>query len=97
MAEVPVATIGRARVFVDQQVAAWSEAGDLINARAAHKLTEEDTTELGAVLAGTASGRANDKEITFFKSVGNAVQDVAVAHEALAEAERLGLGVEVAL
>lgn len=97
MAEVPVATVGRARVFVDQRAAAWSEAGDLINARAAHVLTEDDTTEIGAVLAGMAAGRTSDKEITFFKSVGNAVQDVAVAQRALAEAERMGLGVEVAL
>ncbi len=97
MAEVPVATIGRARVFVDQQAAAWSEAGDLINARAAHVLIEDDTTELGAVLAGMATGRTNDNEVTFFKSVGNAVQDVAVAQRALAEAERMGLGVEVTL
>jgi ornithine cyclodeaminase len=97
MAEVPVATIGRARVFVDQQAAAWSEAGDLINARAAHVLTEDDTTEIGAVLAGAAPGRTDDQAITFFKSVGNAVQDVAVAQRALAEAARLGLGVEVAL
>jgi ornithine cyclodeaminase len=97
MAEVPVATVGRARVFVDQRAAAWSEAGDLINARAAHVLTEDGTTEIGAVLAGMATGRTDPQEITFFKSVGNAVQDVAVAQRALAAAERMGLGVEVAL
>jgi hypothetical protein len=79
MAEVPVATIGRARVFVDQRAAAWSEAGDLINARAAHVLTEDGTTEIGAVLAGMATGRTDPQESPFFKSVGNAVQDVAVA------------------
>jgi len=42
-------------------------------------------------------GRASADEITLFKSVGNAVQDVSVAREVLIQAEQLGLGVEVAL
>ena len=53
--------------------------------------------ELGEVIAGAAPGRADDAQITFFKSVGNAVQDMAVGQLALAEARRLGLGAEVAL
>nr|PZN24746.1 MAG: hypothetical protein DIU80_15405 [Chloroflexota bacterium] len=60
-------------------------------------LSDEGVRGLGAVIAGRAPGRADDAELTFFKSVGNAVQDIAVAQVALAEAERLGLGVEVAL
>jgi ornithine cyclodeaminase/alanine dehydrogenase-like protein (mu-crystallin family) len=95
MAEVPVATIARARVFVDQQLAAWAESGDLIEARKAGVLDETQTTELGAVIAGMADGRQNPDQITFFKSVGNAIQDVAVGQLAIDGAERLGLGVEV--
>jgi ornithine cyclodeaminase len=53
--------------------------------------------ELGEVIAGRAPGRADGAEITFFKSVGNAVQDMAVGQLALNEARRLGLGTEVAL
>ena len=97
MAEVPVATVARARVVVDQQLAAWQEAGDLIQARAAGALDEQHTVELGQVLAGQAPGRTSAAEITFFKSVGNAVQDLAVAQIALAEGARLGLGIEVGL
>lgn len=97
MAEVPAATVARARVVVDQRTAAWAEAGDLIQARAAGLLDERGVVELGQVIAGQAPGRTSDTEITFFKSVGNAVQDVAVAQIALAEAARLGLGTEVAL
>jgi ornithine cyclodeaminase len=52
---------------------------------------------LGQVLAGQAAGRSSAEQITFFKSVGNAVQDMAVGQIALAEARRLGLGVEVVL
>jgi ornithine cyclodeaminase/alanine dehydrogenase-like protein (mu-crystallin family) len=95
MAEVPVTAIARARVFVDQQVAAWSEAGDLIAAHTAGALNKSQTTEIGAVIAGIAPGRRSPEEITFFKSVGNAVQDLAVGQLALQEATRLGLGVEV--
>ncbi len=97
MAEVPAATIGRARVAVDQHIAAWHEAGDLIAARAAGLIDETRTVELGAIIAGRVPGRSTADEITFFKSVGNAVQDVAVGHVALAEAMRMGIGVEVGL
>jgi len=97
MAEVPIATVARARVAVDQRAAAWAEAGDLVNARDAGLLSDDQIVEVGAVIAGLAPGRADDREITFFKSVGNAAQDVAVGHVALAEAARLGLGTAVAL
>jgi ornithine cyclodeaminase len=97
MAEVPAATIARARVVVDQQVAAWAEAGDLLQARAAGALDEQRVVELGQIIAGLVPGRTSDAEITFFKSVGNAVQDLAVAQLALSEASRLGLGTEVGL
>ncbi len=97
MVEVPPATLGRAYVTVDQLGAAWAEAGDLLAARAAGLLTPERTVEIGAVIAGTAPGRTSREQITYFKSVGNAAQDIAVAQIALAEAERLGLGIEVAL
>jgi ornithine cyclodeaminase/alanine dehydrogenase-like protein (mu-crystallin family) len=98
MAEVPAATVARARVVVDQTAAAWAEAGDLIQARDAGLITPDHVLgELGAVAAGRLSGRTSPDEVTFFKSVGNAVQDVAVASLALARAAELGLGVEVAL
>lgn len=97
MVEVPPETVGRAYVVVDQQLAAWAEAGDLLHARGLGLIDEARTVELGAVVAGRAPGRAAADQITFFKSVGNAVQDIAVAQVALREAERLGLGVEVPL
>jgi ornithine cyclodeaminase len=97
MAEVPVATVARARVVVDQRAAAWAEAGDLIQARDAGALDERGVVELGEVIDGRSPGRTDAEEITFFKSVGNAVQDVAVAQLVMAEAAKLGLGTEVAL
>jgi ornithine cyclodeaminase/alanine dehydrogenase-like protein (mu-crystallin family) len=53
--------------------------------------------ELGEIVAGHKPGRTSDDEVTLFKSVGVAVQDVAAAGHVLSAAERLGLGVEVAL
>ena len=61
-----------ARVFVDSREAALRESGDVIAARG-------EVTEIGAVVAGVAPGRRNDEEITLFKSVGVAVEDVAAA------------------
>jgi ornithine cyclodeaminase/alanine dehydrogenase-like protein (mu-crystallin family) len=97
MVEVPAGTIARALVVVDQQEAAWSEAGDLIAARAAGAIDEARTVELGAVIAGQVAGRRDAQQITFFKSVGNAIQDLAVGQLALDGALRLGLGVEIDL
>jgi ornithine cyclodeaminase/alanine dehydrogenase-like protein (mu-crystallin family) len=61
-----------ARVFVDSREAALRESGDVIAARS-------EVTELGAVVAGAAPGRRDAHEITLFKSVGVAVEDVAAA------------------
>jgi ornithine cyclodeaminase len=97
MVEVPPETVGRAYVVVDQQTAAWAEAGDLQHARGLGLLDESQTVELGAVIAGIVPARTSDDQITFFKSVGNAVQDIAVAQLALREAERLSLGIDVDL
>lgn len=96
MAEVPVATVARAGVVVDQQAAAWAEAGDLIQAREAGVLQEHATVELGQIIAGQVPGRTSEDQVTFFKSVGNAVQDLAVARLALERADALGLGLRIA-
>ncbi len=98
MAEAPLATVARARVVVDQWAAAWEEAGDLIQALEAGVIDKGHVVaELGELVLGRVPGRANDEEITFFKSVGNAVQDAAVAQLAYTRARELGLGAEVAL
>jgi ornithine cyclodeaminase len=98
MAELPADTVARARVVVDQRRAAWAEAGDLIQARDAGRFAEDQVAgEIGEVAAGLVVGRAGPDEITLFKSVGNACQDVAVAALALARAEAMGLGSDVAL
>ncbi|HLV98404.1 MAG TPA: hypothetical protein VKT82_06965 [Ktedonobacterales bacterium] len=98
MQEVPAASVARARVVVDERRAAWSEAGDLITPRAQGLIDEGHIIgELGELVVERIAGRTDDAQITFFKSVGNAVQDVAVAQLAVQRARALGLGTEVQL
>jgi ornithine cyclodeaminase len=98
MREVPGATVARARVVVDQRAAAWAEAGDLVLARDEGLIAEGHIAgELGEVVLGQIAGRVDDEQITFFKSVGSAAQDVAAAHVILARARELGLGTAIDL
>jgi len=62
----------RAKLFVESRDAANAESGDVRAARAIH-------AEIGEVFAGSAGGRESDEEITLFKSVGMAVEDIAAA------------------
>lgn len=98
MQEVPIETCGRARIVVDNFDAVMEEAGDLLKAIVASAISEEDLrVELGHVVDDQAKGRADDEEITFFKSVGNAVQDVVVARFAVDQAIARGIGQELSL
>lgn len=98
MQEVPAATVARATVVVDAVETAMAEAGDLIIPLAAGLINREHVSrELGMVVDGTAAGRIGADEITLFKSVGNAVQDVVVGRRAIDEAARLGVGTTIDL
>ena len=96
MREVPEETIGRSRVVVDSREACWEEAGDLLIPLKKGLISRDHVhAELGEILSGAKPGRRTDAEVTIFKSVGNAVQDVAVATKALEEARKQDLGVEI--
>ena len=97
MREVDATTVARARVFVDQRQAAEAEAGDLVIAAREGHTEPGRWAELGEVVAGTRPGRRAAAEITFFKSVGVAVQDVAAADRALERARELNLGSQIEL
>jgi ornithine cyclodeaminase len=84
MVELPAGLLERAYVVVDDLEAAAAEAGDLIQAGRA------PNTTLREMLAGNSPEIGED--VTVFKSVGVAAQDVAAAHLALVNADRLGLG-----
>ncbi len=74
-AEIPVETVARSKIFVDQLKPALM-AGDLHQAIAAGAIDKSAIVgEMGNVIRGQIMGRQADDEITFFKSVGNAVED----------------------
>lgn len=98
MQEIPPATVVRSRVVIDNLGAILEEAGDLLKPLADGLIDQHHfETELGHLVAGKAIGRADDQEITFFKSVGNAVQDVVVARYAIDQATTKGVGVSLDL
>ncbi|MFZ1397641.1 MAG: hypothetical protein WAS33_12115 [Candidatus Promineifilaceae bacterium] len=98
MQEVDVETVQRALVVVDERAAAWEEAGDLIQPLQAGLITEDHIyAELGEIAAGLKPGRTSPEQITFFKSVGVAVQDAIAGRIALENAVAHNLGMEATL
>lgn len=85
MQEVAADVVQQGTVVVDHRASAWHEAGDLIIPRDQGLIDAQiDYAEIGEVAAGLRPGRTSAGEITFFKSVGNAVQDAAAAARILA-------------
>ncbi len=98
MQEIPDETVARARIVVDAVEAVMHEAGDLIQPIARGVISNADIqVELGHVVDGIATGREDSGQITFFKSVGNAIQDMIVGAAALDAAARRGIGLQVSL
>lgn len=79
MRELEAGVLAGARVVVDQREAALAEAGEVIAAVRENALRADALVELGAVVTGRARGRERPEQITVFKSVGLAVQDVVAA------------------
>lgn len=98
MREVPTETVLRAKVVIDHRTASLAEAGDLLIPIREGRMTEAHIwAELGEIVAGRKAGRTSPEEVTLFKSVGVAVQDVAAAAAVLEAARRENLGMEVEL
>jgi alanine dehydrogenase len=96
--EVDTATVQRAKVVPDLASVCLANAGDLILPIQEGAITEEHIhADLGQVVAGFLPGRESDDEITLFKSVGLAVEDVATAIHVYNLARRRGVGTTVNL
>ncbi|GGE97393.1 ornithine cyclodeaminase family protein [Stappia taiwanensis] len=80
MRESDDAAVARARVFVDTRAGAMKEGGDIVQALMSGTLHESDIqADLFDLCQNTAPGRQSDSEITLFKSVGAALEDLAGA------------------
>ncbi len=91
--ETDVETVRKsACVVVDSLEQSRLEAGDLVRAAEAEAFYWEDARELGLVVTGEYPGREDDREITYFKSNGIALEDVALAHRIYQSAVSAGLG-----
>ena len=90
--------IANARVVVDSREAALKEAGDLLMPMSDGLVTARQLSdELGEVIAGTKPGRTSEEQITVYKSVGIAIQDMAVASLVYSKALAAGVGTKVDL
>jgi ornithine cyclodeaminase/alanine dehydrogenase-like protein (mu-crystallin family) len=95
--EIPAETVLRARIVIDHRESALAEAGDLLVPLQQKAITEDRLqTELGEILSGQKPGRMSSDEVTLFKSVGVAAQDIETAAWIYEQAEQFGLGTEIA-
>ena len=94
--ELDTATMAAAAVFVDRRESTLNEAGDYLFPAGEGAIGPEHIrAELGDVLAGSAEGRRSPSELTVFKSLGLAVEDLACVQFLLQRAGELGRGTEV--
>jgi ornithine cyclodeaminase/alanine dehydrogenase-like protein (mu-crystallin family) len=91
--EMEAKLVARARLYVDSREGALAEAGDVVLAIRDKAIDPSHiAAELGEVVANKDGRRRNRQEVTIFKSLGMAVEDVAAAHLAVQEARMRGLG-----
>jgi ornithine cyclodeaminase/alanine dehydrogenase-like protein (mu-crystallin family) len=91
-------TFRRSKIVVDFRDQVLDEAGDLREAIRSGVIGPEAIhAELADVIVGTKAGRTDDREITLFKSVGMALEDIATAGFVYQRALASGLGTKIAL
>lgn len=96
--EIDPALIARARLYVDSRAAALVESGDVVMGMADGLFDASHIRgELGEVVLGRVDGRKGDADVTIFKSLGMAVEDVVAADLVLRRAVEVGAGTELTL
>ncbi len=96
--EVDDETVLHARVFVDYRPSTFAQAGEIVDMIAAGRIGREHVVaEIGEVIDGTAKGRRGADEITLYRSLGIAAQDLACAYHCWEAAGKAGRGVAVRL
>jgi ornithine cyclodeaminase len=97
--ELDTATVAASALFCDSRESVLGEAGEFRLAISEGLIAGEEhiRAELGEVLSGTAPGRTAADELTLFRSLGVAIEDIAAAQVAVVNARRQGIGTEVQL
>jgi len=96
--ELDTAAVARGRLYVDRRESALNEAGDFLIPRREGAVGDEHIVgEIGELLLGRVPGRTSAKEVTIFKSLGLAVEDVAAAAFIYERARHEGLGTSAEL
>jgi ornithine cyclodeaminase len=96
--ELDSQTVADAALYVDRRESTLNEAGDVLAPQREGLVGPEHIRgELGELVLGTVEGRRSDDEITLFKSLGIAVEDLAAAEHVLARAEAEDAGTVVSL
>jgi len=96
MRELDVATVADSAFYVDRRESAEAEAGDYRAALEAGAIEDGHICgEIGEVLLGTKPGREGPEQLTVFRSLGLAVEDLAAADYVVSRARERGLGTEV--
>jgi alanine dehydrogenase len=96
--ELDTAAVARGRLYVDRRESALNEAGDFLIPKREGAIGDDHIVgELGELVLGRIPGRRSESEVTIFKSLGLAVEDVAAAHFLYERARRDGRGTSVEL
>jgi ornithine cyclodeaminase/alanine dehydrogenase-like protein (mu-crystallin family) len=96
--ELDTAAVARGRFYVDRRESALNEAGDFLIPKREGAIGDDHIVgELGELVLGRIPGRRTDTEVTIFKSLGLAVEDVAAAHFLYERARDGGRGARVEL
>ncbi len=96
--ELDSTAVARARMFVDRRESTLNEAGDFLIPRSEGAITDAHIRgEIGQLVTGSVEGRAEQGEITLFKSLGLAVEDVACAAYLYKRAISEGAGTRLAI
>jgi ornithine cyclodeaminase len=91
--EIDSQTMTASRIFVDRRESAVNEAGDYLLAVEEGAIDRDSiVAEVGEVLMGQKNGRTSDQEITLFKSLGLAIEDMACAEYLYRQAKTANAG-----
>lgn len=94
--ELDTEAVVRSRLYVDRRESALAESGDFLIPRSEGAIGDDHILgEIGEILLGSVAARRSSSEITLFKSLGIAVEDLAAAHRIDSRARALGKGIAI--